>query len=124
MTVKEGEERGICSATLKGLLRIVKDQVEEGSVAFIVLNKESTIWREASMKTLSHDAQLKLMLILKVVTNNRRIAEPVKNDRVEFVVMDGPKVVEDDAMDGPIVVRPGRVVENDVMDRLNSWETW
>ena len=41
VTIREGEERGICSATLKGLLRIVTDQVE-GSVVDIVLNKESS----------------------------------------------------------------------------------
>ena len=31
-TVREGEEQGICSATMEGLLRVVKDQVEEKRV--------------------------------------------------------------------------------------------
>ena len=30
VTIREGKEQGICSATLEGLLRVVKDQVEEG----------------------------------------------------------------------------------------------
>ena len=94
VTVREGEERGICSPTLEVLLRIVKDQVEEGSVVVIVLNKESKIWREASMKTLSHDAQLKYVDVdgTRVVTNNRCIGEQIKNDRVENAVMDGVNV--------------------------------
>ena len=59
VTIWKGEERGICRAALKELLKIVKDQIEEPSVAFIVLNKESAIWKDASMKTLLRDDQLK-----------------------------------------------------------------
>ena len=46
---REGEERGICSAALKELLKSVKDQIEERSVVVIVLNKESAIWKDASI---------------------------------------------------------------------------
>ena len=94
VTIREGEERGICSTALKELLRIVKDQIEERSVVVIVLNKESAIWRNASMKTLSRDNQLKHIDVegMRVVTNNRCIAEQIKSDKVESVVMGGPKI--------------------------------
>ena len=36
----EGEERGICSAALKELVEIIKDQVEERSTVVLVLNKD------------------------------------------------------------------------------------
>ena len=32
VTIREGEERGMCSAALRELLRIVKDQIEERGV--------------------------------------------------------------------------------------------
>ena len=108
------EEREICRATLRELLRIVKDQIEERSVVVIVLSNESTIWREASMRTLAHDAQLKYVDVgeMGVITNSRCIAEQIMKDRVKKVAMDGPKVVENDVLDGP------NVVENVVMDGL------
>ena len=59
VTIWKGEERGICIAALQELLKIVKDQNEERSVAFIVLNKEPAIWKDESMKTLLRDDQLK-----------------------------------------------------------------
>ena len=40
VTIREGEERGICSAALKELLKVVKDQIDERSVGVLVLNKE------------------------------------------------------------------------------------
>ena len=50
VTIREGEERGVCCAALRGLLRIVKDQTGERSVVIIVLKKESTIWRKGKRK--------------------------------------------------------------------------
>ena len=47
MVVAFREERGICSAALKELLKIVKDQIQERSVVVIVLNKESAVWKDA-----------------------------------------------------------------------------
>ena len=35
----------MCSAALRELLRVVRDQIEERGVAIIVSNRESTIWR-------------------------------------------------------------------------------
>ena len=52
VTIREGEERGMCSAALREWVRIVKDQIGDRSVVIIVLKKESTIWRKASVKTL------------------------------------------------------------------------
>ena len=43
VTIREGEERGMCNATLRELLRISKDQMRERSVVVIVLSKRSTI---------------------------------------------------------------------------------
>ena len=95
MTIREGEDTherwrgGICSAVLKELLRIVKDQIEERSVAVIVLNKESAIWKDAGMKTLSRDAQLKYIDI-----EGMRVAGQIKSDSVENVVTGESKVGE------------------------------
>ena len=81
VTIREGEEQEICGATLRELLKIIKDQVEERSVVVIVLNKESAMWREESMKTLLHDSQLKYVDVdgMRVATNNRCMAEQIKN---------------------------------------------
>ena len=50
VTIRESEERGMCSAALRELLKVVRDQIEERGVA-IVSNKESTIWkREKQLK--------------------------------------------------------------------------
>ena len=46
VTIREGEERGMCNAALRELLRISKDQIGERSVVVIVLSKRSAIWRK------------------------------------------------------------------------------
>ena len=55
-----------------------------------VLSKELAMWREESMKTSLHDAQLRYVDVdgTRVVTNNRCIGEQIKNDRAENAVMD------------------------------------
>ena len=87
VTIREGEERGICSAALRELLRIVKDQIDERGVVIIVMNRESAIWRLASLKTVIRGYQLKYVDVeeTRVITNNRCTAEQIK-------LMDGPKV--------------------------------
>ena len=84
-------ERGICRAALKELLKIVKDQIEERSVVVTVLNKEPVIWKDAIMKTLARDHQLKYIDVegMRVVTNNRCVAEQRKSDKVENVATGG-----------------------------------
>ena len=52
----------------------------------IVLNKESAIWKDASMKTLSRgDAQLTYIDIerMRVVTSHRCVVEQIKSDSGE-----------------------------------------
>ena len=66
----------------------------------IVLSRESAMWREESMKTLLHSAQLKYVDVgeTRVVTNSRYMAEQILSDGVENVVMDASTVVEDEVM--------------------------
>ena len=56
-----------------GLLRVVKDQIEERGVATIVSNKESTNWRKSSVKTLIREKQLTYTDVeeMGVMTNDR-----------------------------------------------------
>ena len=104
-----------CRATLEGLLRVVKDEVEDRSVVVIVLSKESAMWREQNKKTLLHNAQLKYVDVgeSRVVTTSKCIAAQTKNDRVEKVVTDGSKVVKDEVTNGR---KSWKVVESNVMD--------
>ena len=114
LTIRESEEKGMCSAALRELLRVVRDQIEERGVAIIVSNKESTVWRKTSVKIVLREKQLKYTDVeeMRVVTNDIYIyiyiylAEQIKSDstlpaqgnllrsKVENVVMDGPKVGE------------------------------
>ena len=83
VTIRAGEERGMCSAALRESVRVVKDQIGERSVVIIVLKKESTIWRKASVKTLLREKQLKDINIeeMRVVTNDRHVVEQIKRDK-------------------------------------------
>ena len=106
VTIRESEERGMCSAALRELLRVVRDQIEERGVAIMVSNNDSTAWRKTSVKTLLREKQLKHTDVeeMRVVTSRRHIAEQIKSDstlfehgkllrsEVEHVVMDGSKV--------------------------------
>ena len=106
VTIREGEERGACSAAPRELLRIVKDQIEERGVAIIVSNQESTIWRKTRVKTLITEKQLKYTDVgeMRVVTNeltdiwqNKSRATQtlsvhgnLSRSKAENVVMNGP----------------------------------
>ena len=46
MTIREGEEKGIRSAAMRELLRIVNDQVGEQCAVAMVLSRKSTIGEE------------------------------------------------------------------------------
>ena len=50
VTIREGEEKGICGAVMRELLRIVKDQIGEACAFAMVLSRMSTIWRRAIVK--------------------------------------------------------------------------
>ena len=72
LTIRESEEKGMCSAALRELLRVVRDQIEERGVAIIVSNKESTVWRKTSVKIVLREKQLKYTDVeeMRVVTND------------------------------------------------------
>ena len=91
VTIREGEERGMCNAALRELLRISKDQTGERSVVVIVLSKRSTIWKKTSMRTLIRQEQLRYIDVeeMRVVTNDKHIAEQIKIVKMESVVMNG-----------------------------------
>ena len=55
VTIREDEERGICSAAFNELFQTVNDRLEERRVVVIVLNKQSAIWKDASIETLSRE---------------------------------------------------------------------
>ena len=143
----------MCGAALGVLLRVVRDQMEERGVATIVSNKESTIWRKASVKTF-REKQLKYTDVeeMRVVANDRHIAEHIKSDlvlseqgnllrsKVENVVMDESRVgklgrIEGQqnlkcvVMDGPKVGGFGKVgreqkLKSIVMDGVRSGKEW
>ena len=94
VTIREGAERGKCSASLVELLRIVKDQIEERGVVIIVSNRESAIWRDASVKTVLREIQLKYVDVeeMRVITSNRCVADKIKNDKAENVATGGIKI--------------------------------
>ena len=102
VTIGESEERGMCNAALRELLRISKDQMGERSVVVIVLSKRSTIWRKTSMRTLIREEQLRYIDVeeMRVVTNDKHIAEQIKTDKMESVVMNGSKAGQFGKIDG------------------------
>ena len=85
VTIREGEYRGICSAALRELWRIIKDQIEERGVIVVVMSRESAIWKKASLKSVIRENQLKYVDAeeIRVVTNNRCVAEQIKLDKEE-----------------------------------------
>ena len=56
--IREGEDKGICSAVMRELLRIVNDQIGEQCAVAMVLSRKSTIWRGAIVKTLLRKGQM------------------------------------------------------------------
>ena len=69
----------------------MRDQVESRSVAVLVLHKESATWKESSMNALLRHVQLKSIDVkgMRVVTNNRCVAEQIKCDNVKSVATGG-----------------------------------
>ena len=62
----------------------------------IVMSRNSAIWREASLKSVMRENQLKYIDAegMRVITNSKYVAEQVKIDKGENVVMDEPKTGE------------------------------
>ena len=96
VTIREEEERGLCSAALRELWRIVKDQIKERTVVVVVMSRNSTIWRRASLKSVMREDQLKYVDAegMRVITNSKHVAEQIKIDKGENIVMDEPKIGE------------------------------
>ena len=96
VTIREGEDQGLCSAALREWWRIVKDQIEERSVVVIVMSRNSAIWSRASLKSVMREYQLKYIDAegMRVITNSNYVAEQIKIDKGENVVMDEPTIGE------------------------------
>ena len=96
VTIREDEERGLCSAALRELWRIIKDQIEERTVVVVVMSRSSTIWRRASLKSVMREDQLKYVDAegMRVITNSQHVAEQIKIDKSESIVLDEPKIGE------------------------------
>ena len=126
--IREGPEKGMCSAAMRELLRIIKDQVGERCVVNMLLSRMSTIWRRAIVKTLLRNRQMKYFDVegMRVVTNDKHIAEQNKSDstlparecllnrKVKSTVMDGVEskrrgLVKNIWMDGPKVGKFGNL---------------
>ena len=80
--IREGEGKGICSAVMRDLLRIVKDQFGEECAVATLLSRKSTIWRRVIVKTLLRKGQMKYVDVeeMRVVTNDKHIGEQIKSD--------------------------------------------
>ena len=55
VTIREGEEKGMCNAALRELLRISKDQTRERSVVVIAISKRSSIWKRIKRRRYESD---------------------------------------------------------------------
>ena len=94
--IREDEEKGLCSAALRELWRIVKDQIEERTVVVVAMGRNSTIWRKVSLRSVMRDDQLKYVDAerMRVITNSQHVAEQIKIDNSESIVMDELKIKE------------------------------
>ena len=86
------KKRGICNAALKELLSIVKDQIEQRSVVCHLI--EQRVRNLGKMQARRHcHVMAQLIHIdvegMRVVTNNRCVADEIKSERVENVVTGG-----------------------------------
>ena len=104
VTIRRGEDRGICNETLRELWRIIKDQIKEQTVAVVVMSKNSAICRKTELKSVMQEDQLKYVdgEGMRVVTNSKHVAEQIKSDRDKCVVMDDQKIenLKSTVMDG------------------------
>ena len=101
VTVRENEERGMCSVTLRELWRIIKDQMKERMPVVVVTTKNSAIWRRASMGLETQKNQLEYVNVerMRIITNSKHVAEQIKIDKGRHIVMDGVKFENDGKID-------------------------
>ena len=72
VTLREGEERSTQSAASIMWVKLIKDEVREQSVVVLVLNKESAIWSETTMKSWLRHAQLTYIDVEGMKVGERR----------------------------------------------------
>ena len=65
-------------------------------MVIIVMSRNSAIWRKASLKSVMRENHFKYIDAegMRVITNSKYVAEQVKIDKGESVVMDEPKIGE------------------------------
>ena len=92
------------------------------------MSKRLTIWRKTSMRTLIREEQLRYVDVeeMKVVTNDKHIAEQIKTDKMESVVMNGSKVGKFGKIDGKqklksIVMNGVRSEKKHGEERRDEW---
>ena len=81
---------------MRELWKIVKDQIEERSVVVIVISRNSAICRNASLKSVMKENQLKYIDAegMRVITNSKYVAEQIQIERqqkLKDIVMDRVK---------------------------------
>ena len=98
VTIRENEDGGMCSATLRELRRIVKDQLNDQTAVVVAISRNSEIWKGTSMRF----DQLKYVDVgrMRVITNSEHVAEQIKSDKSENAAMDGVKFGRVGKIDG------------------------
>ena len=71
----------------------------------IVLGKVSTIWRRTSMRTLIREEELRYVEVeeMRVVMNDKHIAEQIKSDKRKSIVMNGVKIGKGDEVESVVM---------------------
>ena len=89
VTIRENEDRGMCSATLRELRRIINDQLKERTVVVVAISRDSEIWKGTSMRF----DRFKYVDAgrMRVITNSEHVAEQIKSDKSENAAMEGVK---------------------------------
>ena len=112
-------------------MRIVKDQIEERGLDIFVTNRESAIWRKASLKTVLRENPLKNVDVeeMRVITKDRCIPEQIKHDKAENVVMDGSKIgtfgkLEICKIDEEMWTQSEERLCKSIMKDTRCWQMW
>ena len=123
VTIRKYEDRGICSATLRELWRIVKDQIKEQTVAVVVMSKHSANWKRIKLKSVMQEGQLKYVDAeeMRVITNSKHVAEQVKSDRDKCVATDDQKITELGKIRGKQNLK-SIVMDGVKFEKVGKWE--
>ena len=123
VTIRKYEDRGICSATLRELWRVVKDQIKERTAAVVVMSKYSAIWRRIKMKSVMQEDQLKYVDAegMRIITNSKHVAEQIKSDKDKCVAMDDQKITETRKIGGTQNLK-STVMDGVKFGKVGKWE--